>query len=119
MSKSQEDKDFKRLIERIVFDEGELNELKIAISNFNKGIITPKQLKQNLLPCRSLMVEEVTKILIYSLNWAQISAQTSVESNFTNSNQLSLANDQLRQEIAERNELLEVIVKKLALSCKK
>ncbi len=104
MAKTEEVVDFEDAIERIVFKEGELEELKIDIRNFSKGTITPKQLKQNLLNCRSRMVEEVSSFLNYIVYKARSNAQTPVDSNFTNSDQFGLENDQLRQIIAEREE---------------
>ena len=109
MGISGEIKDLKQVIEKIVFDEGELDQLKIAIRNFNEGIITPKQLKQNLLNCRGRMVEEVLDFLSLYL----VKTQTKVDSNFTGSNQTKLANDELRERIAERNALLEIVAKKI------
>jgi len=106
---SGEIKDLKQVIEKIVFDEGELDQLKIAIRNFNEGTITPKQLKRNLLNCRGRMVEEVLDFL--SLYFAK--TQTKVDSNFTGSNQTKLANDELRGRIAERNALLETVAKRI------
>jgi hypothetical protein len=114
MSTAKEIKDFEGVIEKIVFNEGELDELKIAIRNFSKGIITPKQLKQDLISCRGRIAKELLGFLTYCLDKARESAQAQVDSNFANSNQSDLANDRLRREVAERNELLEVVAKKIS-----
>jgi len=113
MAKTEEVVDFEEAIERIVFKERELEELKITVRNFSKGTITPKQLKQNLLSCRSRIVEEVSNFLNYIVYKARSNAQTPVDSNFTNSNRFGLENDQLRQKIAEREELLEIVAKRI------
>jgi len=115
MAKAEEVVDFEKAIEKIVFKERELEELKITVRNFSKGTITPKQLKQNLLDCRSRIVEEVSNFLNYIVYKARSEAQTSVDSNsnFTNSDQFGLENDQLRQKIAEREELLEIVAKRI------
>ena len=105
--------DFEQVIERIVFDEGELDELKIAIRNFSKGIITPKLLKQNLLRYRGRIVKDISNFLSFCVDRARDSGQAPIRRKFTGLNQSNLANEQLRQEIAERNELLEVIAKKI------
>ena len=122
MSKSQKSEGFEKVIEKIVFDEGELEELKIAVRNFSKGAITAKALKQNLLQCRGRIVKDISKFLIYCLVRGRDKDQATVYREPTNSNQSDLTNDQLRQELLDRNELLEVVAKKinaLALKAKK
>ncbi|MBA7511148.1 hypothetical protein ES705_03139 [subsurface metagenome] len=114
MTTTQEVEDFEQIIERIVFDEGELDELKISIRNFSKGTITPKLLKQNLLRCRGRIVKDISNFLSFCVERARDSGQAPVSENFTGLNQSDLANDQLHQEIAERNELLEVVAKKIS-----
>jgi hypothetical protein len=111
MAKSQEVEDFEHVIEKIVFDEEELEELKIAIRNFSKGTINPKQLKQNLLQYRGRIVEEVSNFLIYCLDRPRNNNQSSVINDL---NQSDLTNDQLRQKLAERNELLEVVARRIS-----
>lgn len=114
MVKAQETGTFDGVIEKIVFDEGELDELKIAIRNFGKGAITTKQLKQMLLRFRGRIVKDISNFLSLCVDRARESGQALVDRNFTNSNQSDLANDQLRQDIAVRNELLEVVAKKIS-----
>lgn len=109
MLKSQKSEGFEKVLEEIVFDKAELEELKIAVENFNKGIITAKELKQNLLQCRGRIVKDISNFLVYCLNR-------------DNSNQSGLEGEQLRRELLDRNELLEVVAKKinaLALKAKK
>lgn len=105
---------FEEMIEKIVFDEGELEDLRIAIRNFSQGKISTKQLKQNLFRSRDRIVKDIFSFLNLSLNVARENEQAPVDSNFTNPNQSSLENDQLRQKIAERNELLEVVAKRIS-----
>jgi len=114
MVKAQETGTFDGVIEKIVFDEGELDELKIAIRNFGKEAITTKQLKQMLLRFRGRIVKDISNFLSLCVDRARESGQALVDRNFTNSNQSDLANDQLWQDIAERNELLEVIAKRIS-----
>lgn len=113
MAKAQEVEDFEGVIEKIVFDEGELDELKIDFRNFSKGIITAKQLKQNLLRSRGRMVKDISNFLNYCLDRARDNDQAPVDRDLTNSNQSDLINDQLRQDVVERNELLELVAKKI------
>lgn len=114
MTTTQEVVEFEDAIENIVFDEGELEELKIAVRNFGKGSISSKQLKQNLLNCRSRIVKEVVNFLNYCVDKARSNAQAPSGNNLTILNHSSLENDQLRQKIAERNELLEVVAKRIS-----
>lgn len=114
MVKAQETGTFDGVIEKIVFDEGELDELKIAIRNFGKEAITTKQLKQMLLRFRGRIVKDISNFLSLCVDRARESGQALVDRNFTNSNQSDSANDQLWQDIAERNELLEVIAKRIS-----
>ena len=95
MAKAREVGDFEEMIEGIVFDEGELEELRIAIRNFSQGKISTKQLKQNLIRSRKRIVKDIFSFLNFSINIAQYSEQAPVDSNFTNPNQSSLDNDQL------------------------
>jgi len=112
MAKSQELANFEQVVEKIIFNEDELTELKIAIRNFTEGKIGEKELKHLLLQCRGRMVEEITdfgffftekrtKKLMQTLrNTQQTSSPTKVES-------------QLRKEIEKKNELLEIVAKRV------
>ncbi len=115
MTTTQKVEEFEQVIEKIVFDEEELAELKIAIRNFSKGTITPKQLKQNVLQNRGRIVKDMSNFLTYCLNRARDNNQAPVHREPTDSNQPDLKNDQLSQLIAERNELLEVVANKISV----
>jgi len=60
MAKSQELANFEQVVEKIIFNDDELEELKIAIRNFSEGKTSEKALKRLLLQCRGRMVEEIT-----------------------------------------------------------
>jgi len=100
MAKSQEVEGFEKVLEEIVFNKAELEEIKIAVRNISKGEITAKQLKQNLLQCRGRIVEDVSNFLVYCLNR-------------DNSNQSGLESEQLRREMMDKNELLEIVAKRI------
>ncbi len=119
MATAQKFEEFEGVIEKIVFDEAELDELKIDIRNFSKGTTTPKQLKQNLLQYRERIVKDISNFLIYCLERPQNNDQTTVNGNITISNQPDLTNARLRQELAERNDLLEVVAKKISVLASK
>jgi len=113
MAKSQENEDFKQVLEKIVFDEEELEELKITIRNFTDRKIQAKKLKQKLIQNRGRMVKDISNFLSFCVDRVRDSSHTPVGRSFTDSNQSDLVNDELRQEIAEKNELLEVLAKKI------
>ena len=112
MAKSQELANFEQVVEKIIFNDDELTELKIAIKNFTEGKISEKELKHLLLQCRGRMVEEITdfgfffaekrtKKLIQTVkNTQQHSSPSKVES-------------QLRHEILEKNQLLETVAERV------
>ena len=112
MEKSQELANFEHVVEKIIFNDDELEELKIAIKNFTEGKTSGKELKHLLLQCRGRMVEEITdfgfffvekrtKKLMQTLrNTQQPSSQSKVES-------------QLRDEIIEKNNLLEAVARRV------
>ena len=112
MEKSQELANFEHVVEKIIFNDDELEELKIAIRNFTEGKISGKELKHLLLQCRGRMVEEITdfgfffaekrskKLMQILRNTQQTSLPTKVES-------------QLREEILEKNKLLETVADRI------
>ena len=112
MTKSQELANFGQMVEKIIFDDDELERLKIATKNFTEGKISAKDLKRLLLQCRSRMVEEMTDFgfffakkrtadLVQTIkNTQQPSAPKKIES-------------QLMKEIEEKNELLEIVAKRV------
>jgi len=112
MAKSQDLEDFGQIIEKIIFEENELEELKIAIKNFTEGKTSTKELKHLLLQCRGRMTEDITyftslfveqktqDLLKTVINKDQLPSPTKVES-------------QLREEIKEKNDLLEIVAKRV------
>ncbi|MHA1487839.1 MAG: hypothetical protein ACTSSC_11805 [Promethearchaeota archaeon] len=112
MAKSQELANFEQVVEKIIFNDDELTELKIAIKNFTEGKISEKELKHLLLQCRGRMVEEITdfgfffaekrtKKLIQTVkNTQQPSSPSKVES-------------QLNEDLRVKNELLETVADRI------
>jgi len=112
MAKSQDLEDFGQIIEKIIFEENELEELKIAIKNFIDGKTSAKELKHLLLQCRGRMTEDITyftslfveqktqDLLKTVINKDQLPSPTKVES-------------QLREEIKEKNDLLEIVANRV------
>lgn len=113
MVKSQENKDFEQVIEKIVFDEEELEELKVTIRKFVEGQLQAKQLKQKLLESRGRMVKEISNFLSFCIDRVRNSDQAPECKVSNNSNKLDLDFTQLRQKIEEKNELLKTVAEKI------
>ena len=113
MTKTQEVEDFEQVIEKIVFDESELDEIKITIRNVSKGTITPKQLKQNLLNYRGRMVKDISNFLSFCINRIRSDDKASEVLKNTIKNQSNQTNIRLQQDLSERNELLKVVATKV------
>ncbi len=113
MTKTREVEDFEQVIEKIVFDESELDEIKIAIRNFSKGTITPKQLKQNLLSYRGRMVKDISNFLSFCVDRIRSDDKASEVPKNAIKNQTNQTNIRLQQDLIERNELLKVVANKV------
>jgi len=111
--KSRESEGFEQVVEKIVFDEEELEELKIAIRHFTEGKIQAKQLKQKLLQSRGRMVKEISSFLDFCIDRVRHSSQNQDPRKNSDTNQFRLENNQLQKEITEKNELLETVAKKI------
>ena len=109
MTESQALTNFAQIVEKIVFDENELEKLKIAIKNFTQGKTGAKELKQLLLECRGRMVEDVTDYIFFiarklttekAKDIPLISSPSKIES-------------ELREEIEKKTKLLEIVAKRI------
>ena len=96
-----------------MFDEKELENLKIIIRRFTEGSIQAKELKQTLLRCRGRIVEDISSFLTFCIDRVQESNQPSNHRESTDSNQLTLANEHLKIEISEKNELLKIVAERI------
>ena len=113
MVKRQESKDFEQIVEKIVFDEEELKELKIMIRNFTEGKIQAKQLKQKLLLYRDRMVKDISNFLSFCIDRIRIDDKASEVPKIAVDNQSNQTNIRLQQDLIERNELLKVVANKV------
>ena len=101
-----------QLLEKIIFNENELERLKIAIKNSTEGKTSARELKQLILQCRGRILEDITAFIFF-IKKAQIKNKVNLENN---QNQPILSTDvesQLREEISERNELLETVAQRV------
>ena len=103
MAKSKEIVDFEHVLEKIIFDEDELNELKGVVGEFAKGKVQPRQLKQEILLCRSRILEVLKEFVLFYIN----SKKQEKELETVDSNK------QIRQELEERNKFLEIIANRI------
>ena len=109
MTESQALTNFAQIVEKIVFDENELEKLKIAIKNFTQGKTGAKELKQLLLECRGRMVKDVTDYIFFiakKLTTEKDKEQAPIPSP-------SKKESELREEIKQKNEFLELVAKRV------
>jgi len=112
MTESLDLKYIEHLIEKIIFDEEELETLKIAIKNFTEGKTSARELKLLILQSRGRILEDVAAYIFF-IEKTQIKNKLNSENN---QNQLILSTDvesQLREEISEKNELLETVAQRV------
>lgn len=106
MAKSQELADFEQIVEKIIFNDDELGQLKIAIKNFTNGKISAKELKRLLLQCRARMVEEITDFGFFFAKKRTANLTQTVK-NKQQPSSLNKVESHLRDELKEKNRLLE------------
>lgn len=113
MVKSQESEDYAQVIEKIVFDEEELEELKITIRNFTEGKIQAKELKQKLIQNRGRIVRDVSNFLSFCIERVQNNSRTHSQQEIIDSNQTEIIDNKLQKELTDSNELLEIVAEKI------
>ena len=101
MSKSQEIEDFEQVLEKIIFDEDELTELKNIVGEFAKGKIQPIQLKKRILLCRSRMLKDLKEFVLFYINSKK------------QEKELETLDFKVSRELEERNELLEIVANRV------
>jgi len=112
MENSQELANFEHVVEKIIFNDDELEELKIAINNFSEGKTSGKELKHLLLQCRGRMVEEITDFGFFFAEKRTKKLMQALRSTQQPSSP-SKVESQLRDEIIEKNELLEAVAERV------
>jgi hypothetical protein len=112
MVKSQENKDYEQVVEKIVFDEEELEELKVVIKKFAEGRIQIKELKQKFLQCRGRIVRDISNFLNFCVDRIR-NDQFSDDQKVAIEDQSSHINAKLQQDIEDREELLKDVAEKV------
>ncbi len=106
-TESQFLEDYAQIVEKIVFDEDELETLKITVKNFTEGKISAKELKQLLLQCRGRMVDDISEYMLFM--GRKIVSEVKNELSRPSPPPPSQIEVQLREEIREKNDLLETV----------
>jgi len=101
MAKSQEIEDFEQVLEKLIFDEDELTELKNIVAEFVKGKVQPRQLKKEILLCRSRMLEDLKEFVLFYINSKK------------QEKELETVDFKLKQDLKERTELLEIVANRV------
>jgi len=114
MAKSGVLGNFEQIVEKIIFNEDELEELKTAIRNLTEKKTNAQELKLLLLKCRGRMVEEITEFAHFFTEKKTKDLLQAVR-NEPNSSSPTKVESQLREEIQEKNELLETVAKRVNL----
>jgi hypothetical protein len=112
MEKNQELANFEHVVEKIIFNDDELEELKIAIKNFTEGKTSGKELKQLLLQCRGRMVEEITDFGFFFAKKRTANLMQTLRHTQQPSSPIKVE-DQLRNELIEKSELLEMVAERV------
>lgn len=112
MTESDDSRHIEQLIEKIVFDKEELETLKIAIKNFTEGKTSAKELKVLLLQCRGRMMEDITDFFLLFAE-KRIKDQLQTEKSKSRSISTTKIESTLREEIKEKNELLEIVARRV------
>jgi len=112
MTESYDLKYIEQLVEKIIFDENELERLKIAIKNFSEGKTSARELKLLILRCRGRILEDITACIFF-IEKTQIKNKVNLENNRNQPILSPDAESQLREEISEKNELLETVAQRI------
>lgn len=96
----------KGLVEKVIFSGDNLNLLKIKITQLSRDEITPKEMKQLILNQRATMLDEILELFPFFIKNLQ-----------ENDNSRTISSDintsDLEQKLGEREELLELVAKRI------
>jgi len=90
------------MLEKMLFNEKDLNTLKIAIDNMNMGKISPKALRKYIIESRVKMIEKLLKFFPFYLK------QATIEKSLEEFGQPH-TNIKLEQELQEKDKFLEEV----------
>ncbi len=97
----------KGLVEKVIFDQDNLNSLKTKIKQLSRDEITQKEMKQLILNQRAIMLDDILELFPFYINKLQENEQSRTKS--SNSNSIS----ELEEKLGEREELLELLARRI------
>jgi hypothetical protein len=93
------------VLEKIIFDENELDRVKASLNSFLEGMITAKALKQTILLSRAHIMEDLLDYFVLYIK--------SIEENAKNSNNGNGTVEKLKKELDDKNHLLESLARRV------
>jgi len=112
MTENHDLRHIEHILEKIIFDENELERLKIAIKNFTEGKTSARELKLLILQCRGRILEDITAYIFF-IEKAQNKNKLNSDNNQHQPIMSTDVESQLREEISEKNELLETVAQRV------
>ena len=98
-------KDLNEMLEKLVFEEGDLKRLKVSIEHAVTGQITTKKLREQIIESRSNLIEQLLEFIpFYIKQWV---IGHSIKE-FTNSPVLD-SKSELEERLNEKNKFLEEV----------
>ena len=96
----------KGLVEKVIFEQDNLNLLKLKINQLSRDEITPKEMKQIILNQRAMMLEEILELFPFFIKNLQEIDNSRTKSDDNNTSDLE-------QKLGEREELLELVARRI------
>ena len=96
----------KGLVEKVIFEQDNLNLLKLKINQLSRDEITPKEMKQIILNQRAMMLEEILELFPFFIKNLHQEDNSRTKSNDNNTSVLE-------QKLGEREELLEIVAHRI------
>jgi hypothetical protein len=97
------------VLEKIVFDEKELNQVKASLNSFLEGMITAKALKKTILLSRAHIMEDLLDYFVLYIKSIEEKAKNSGGP----SNNGNGTVEKLKKELDDKNKLLESLARRV------
>ena len=96
----------KGLVEKVIFNQDNLNLLKIKINRLSRDEITSKEMKQLILNQRAVMLDEILELFPFFIKNLQENDNSRMQSSDINISEFE-------QKLGEREELLELVARRI------
>jgi len=96
----------KGLVEKVLFDQDNLNLLKIKITQLSQNEISQKKMKQLILNQRAIMLDEILELFPFFIKKIQ-------EDGNSRTNLSDINNSELEKKLREREELLVLVARRI------